>query len=304
LTGPDGTTYQVFRGALRPRWWRVWSDLAITWLALAALVAGLVVLDARFGSAWALAFVPLAAVGIGLLLHHISSFLHEAAHFNLAPTRVASDRLTNLVVGPLVLMDIRSYRVVHLAHHRFLGTTRDTETSYFRRPDALFLLRSLTGASVLEVLRSRDDVALKQDARHLVVPLAGVCVHGAVVVAAVLTGYFWLAAAWFLGVFSVYPMFNALRQNLEHRTDVATSDVDYREVDQGGLTRCFSDTPGGLVLGGVGFSRHLVHHWDPGLSYTNLGAAERFLRSTAAAPVLAARSTTYWRTLRELSSAR
>jgi len=104
-------------------------------------------------------------------------------------------------------------------------------------------------------------------------------------------------------VLSLYPLLNALRQNLEHRTETARADVDYTLVDHGAVTRCFADTFGALLIGGVGFSRHLVHHWDPGLSYTNLPDTERFLRATDAAPLLAARSTSYWKTWRALRSA-
>jgi fatty acid desaturase len=303
MAGDGGSSYAAFRATLRPHWGRIWAELAATWLLVAVVAASLIVLDDHLGWGWGLLIVPLGAVVFAFAIHHLSCFLHEGAHFNLAPSRTTSDRVANLATGAVVLMDIRSYRVVHLAHHRLLGTARDTERSYFERPGLSFAVKSCVGASVVAVLRNRSDVSNRERERHLIVPLTGALFHVAVVAASALTGHWWLAAAWLLGVFSLYPFLNALRQNLEHRTDDAQPDVDYAKVDQGATTRCFSRTLGAKLIGGVGFSRHLIHHWDPGVSYSNLAAVERFLRTTDAAGIISSRSTSYlraWRSLRQV----
>jgi fatty acid desaturase len=304
MVAPDGQTYAAFRAALRPQWWRVWGELAATWLLVAGVAVAVVAGEGGLDWPWGLLFVPVGAVVLALAVHHLSCFLHEGAHFNLARSRAASDRVTNLAAGAVVLMDIRSYRVVHLAHHRLLGTAQDTEHSYFQRPGLAFVVKSCLGASVLAVLRDRSDVSARQEQRHLFVPALGAAFHLGIVVAAIVTGYWWLAVAWLIGVFSLYPFLNALRQNLEHRTDAARRAVDYTKTDQGATTRTFSGTPGALLIGGVGFSRHLVHHWDPGVSYTNLPDVERFLRSTEAGAVLERRSSRYSRVWRALARAR
>jgi fatty acid desaturase len=189
-----------------------------------------------------------------------------------------------------------------MAHHRLLGTADDPERSYFLRPDARFVARSLAGLAVLDVLGNRRAAAGDRTMRRVAVPLIGAVGHAVVVIGAVITGNWWLAVAWTMGVISLYPFFNALRQNLEHRTFDAHSDVDYAMVNQGALTRCFAGSIGGFLLGGVGFDRHLIHHWDASISYTNLGELERLLRRTQAAPILEVRSTTYLSTWRELSA--
>ena len=56
----------------------------------------------------------------------------------------------------------------------------------------------------------------------------------------------------------------------------------------------------GATLGGAGFNRHLLHHWDPGVSCTQLAALEAYLAGTEAAPSLQQRRTTYAATARRL----
>ena len=242
------------------------------------------------------------AVVIGMLVHRLSSFMHEGAHFNLAPREDVSDVITNLAAGGIVLSDIASYRKIHLAHHRFVGTTNDTERSYFERPDLRFVVRSVTGVSAIKVLRERRRTVGKDESPGLLVPLAGAAAHLLIVGAAVILGWYALAIAWVLGSFSLFPTFNALRQNLEHRRDGAGL-ADFSEVDQGPFTRRFTGTLGGLLLGGVGFNRHLIHHWDASLSYSNLAEAERFLITTPVADILERRTTSYWRVWRGLLAA-
>ena len=64
---------------------------------------------------------PVAAAAIGTAVHRLGLFIHEGAHFNLAPGKAASDRLANATVGLVVLTDVRAYRPIHMAHHRKLG---------------------------------------------------------------------------------------------------------------------------------------------------------------------------------------
>jgi fatty acid desaturase len=301
LVGGDGVPYSSFRATLRPRWGRVWLDLGLTWLALIAVCAAVFVLERKLALSWAFAVIPIAIVAVGLLVHRISSFLHEGAHFNLARTRHRSDLITNIAAGVLVLNDVRAYRPIHLAHHRLLGTTRDTERSYFNKPDVRYVLRTMAGLSAVEVLGRRStSESVATGRRYLVVPVAGAIGHAALVAASIATGHLWLAIVWLFGIVSAYPVFNGVRQILEHRPETAQSGTDYRLVDEGALTRCFGHSLGGVLLGGVGFNRHLLHHWDPGLSYTCLPAAERYLRGTAVRPIVEARTTTYLATWRAL----
>jgi fatty acid desaturase len=111
-----------------------------------------------------------------------------------------------------------------------------------------------------------------------------------------LLGLWAAAAAWLLGVAVMFPFFGALRQLLEHRDDKAAASVDYRLTDHGAVTRMFGDGPFASTFGGAGFNRHLLHHWEPTVSYTRLKDLEAFLADTDLKDALAQRTTSYGRT--------
>jgi fatty acid desaturase len=98
----------------------------------------------------------------------------------------------------------------------------------------------------------------------------------------------------------VLPFLAAVRQILEHRSVAADPRADYRRVDHGVVNRMFGSGPIASTLGGAGFNRHLLHHWDPQVPCTRLAELERYLRGTAFAEVIRSAETTYLRTLREL----
>ena len=82
--------------------------------------------------------------------------------------------------------------------------------------------------------------------------------------------------------------------------DVASRRRYFSKNSHGATTRSFHEGPVGSTFGAAGFTRHLLHHWDPALSYTNLAAVEQFLRGCAAIAPQALRKTTYWRAFRAL----
>jgi fatty acid desaturase len=226
--------------------------------------------------------------------------MHEAAHHNIAPTREANDWLANLAIGSWIGLAIEAYRPIHFAHHRHLGTTRDTERSYFTALTGRLIVESLTGVHVLRVLigRVRDRNAQEGDS-----PaqgdgswwplLQGLLMHGAIVGAALLTGRYAFVAAWVLGIATAFPFFATIRQIIEHRRLDAPGDIDFASIDHGEINRLFGDGPLASTLGGAGFNRHMLHHWDPQLSYTRLHDLERFLTDTSVGPLLESARTSY-----------
>src|SRR5262249_47188483 len=109
------------------------------------------------------------------------------------------------------------------------------------------------------------------------------------------------AVAWAAGLLSVYPFFNALRQLLEHRDELADDSVNYAEVAHGRINRLFGDSLLAQAVGGAGFNRHLLHHWEPQVSYTRLADVEAFVLKTDYAELFRSRQTTYPRAFRELA---
>jgi fatty acid desaturase len=302
LSGDDGTTYLAFRSTLTPRWGRLWLAFGLGYVALVALMVGVVAVGGIVG----------AVVGgllLGFVIHYLVLFQHEAAHFNLAPTRAGNDRLCDVAIGLIVGESIASYRVTHLNHHRHLGTTKDTERSYFDSLDARWLAECLTGIRPVRVMLTRSRMA-GADASpgggegrssFLSPTLIGAAlVNGAIVVGSFLLGWWPLSVAWILGVIVFWPLCNTGRQILEHRSFDASRAVDYTVTDHGATNRLFGSGPLASTLGGAGFNRHLLHHWDPGVSCTRLADLEGFLDGTMARPVLDDARGTYLGTMRKL----
>lgn len=293
--------YRDFRRTLTPCWRRVWLDIAAGYAVLLGLLLILVL-----AASWSPAGVAVAlvcGVGIGYTLEFLSNFFHEAAHHNVAPDRGTNDRLTNVLFAWMYGKSIQAYRLIHFQHHRALGTTMDSENSYFDALRIRYLAAGIFGLKAIRTLRRYAEVEREMgtrgdDARSLRSRLLWMAV--AVAVDLGVAAALWLgsdsplgALAWLWGVLFAFPFFGSLRQLLEHRSDKARPDVDYRTVDHGPVNRLFGDGPVASTLGSAGFNRHALHHWEPQLSYTRLPDLERYLERTDLAPAIRERQTTY-----------
>jgi fatty acid desaturase len=302
LTDRRGVRLTDFVRGLAPNYRRVYLDILFGVGALAFGIAGAGMLQS-----WGVPLVlvvALAAIWIGYWVAYLHLFLHEGAHWGLARDRATSDRICNFCVGWLLLIDVKDYRKVHFQHHRALGTVSDSEISYFFPLNVIFLAKGLFAVRLLErwlSFRSRGAKVSRQSSGRLV-PAAGAFVHALLV-----AGLFWLgltaaAGGWVFGMACVFPLLATLRQALEHRDDKARSDIDYAKTDQGAYTRLFGDGWFARTFGGAGFNRHLLHHWEPHVSYTRLADLERFLASTPIAAVMEMRRTSYGEAFRRLFS--
>lgn len=270
----------------------MWFDIACGYSAIAATVVALVVAERRWPGAW-----PLLAAGGALLLGYaiayVQLFFHEAAHHLIAPGRRLNDALANAVIGWMVGQDIKAYRLFHFEHHRHLGTPQDTERSYFDAIDARFLLEAFTGIKLLRMLRARalhvraldgpraDAVRASRLARVAMLAV-GIAANLAILALAAWQGVWSLFWGWGIGMLAVHPAINTIRQALEHRHFDADPSVDYAQAEHGVHTRTFGRGPLASTLGGAGFNRHLMHHWEPQVSYTRFDDLERFLLDTDA----------------------
>jgi fatty acid desaturase len=286
-------------------------DIAWGHAALMLSLAGAAM--AEFAGAPKLAVAGAGMVLIGYWIAYLQLFLHEGAHWNLAPDREVSDRVCNLSVGWLAGIDVKRYRKVHFQHHRALGTTADSEHSYFFPLNLVFLAKGLLGVRVMEVMLARRQAEAcldGQSGRHVEAAEAepwldrqlvvGAATHFGIIAILAAIGLWATAAAWLFGVAVMFPLFGALRQLLEHRDENASAMVDYRTTDHGAFTRIFSEGPIANTFGGAGFNRHLLHHWEPTVSYTRLKDLELFLSDTPLRAIIERRKTTYARTFASL----
>jgi fatty acid desaturase len=300
LVDDRGIRYREFRKTLSPRWGQVWAEVSLAYAIFIGTLAGLVAWDPGFASS-----VPATTAGalvIGYTVHFLNNFFHEAAHYNLAPGRSRNDLLTNLLMGWLFGSSIAIYRRTHFQHHRALGTTMDSENSYFDALGMRYLVRGLTGLKALRTLRryreADKQIALRRGEDHagtsrIAWLLTAGVVNAGIVCGLLLLGSVAAAAAWILGWLVVFPFLGSLRQLLEHRSDDADSSVDYRLEDHGPVNRLFGDGPLASTFGSAGFNRHAIHHWEPQVSYTRLTDIEGYLLRTDVAPLIRERQTTY-----------
>lgn len=302
LKNEQGVSYLEFRRSLRPNRLRVGLDLALGAVALAATVwLAIEALDA-FLRAWPV-FIFLAAVSLGYWMAYLQLFIHEAAHSNLVADRVWNDRLANLLIGVWVGVRVENYRTIHWEHHRMHGEPTDTEHSYFFPLDGRFLVETLFGIKAVRVILFRrnrlaeraGDVGSAPATSGKSMLVCTAVLHTVVIASLFVSGYWPIAIAWAAGMGMFFPFFGALRQLLEHRSANASAGVDYSVTAHGRTTRMFREGLFGSTFGAAGFTRHLLHHWDPAVSYTNLAQVENFLSGCEPTRQIPLHRTTYLR---------
>lgn len=306
LFDEEGKPFTALLKDLRPDYPRVWRDIALGYLGLVLTGFG-TVWFAQFGLIGMMAAALCGAASFGFWIAYVQLFIHEGAHANLAKDRKTSDLLCDVLVGWMIGTSVRKYRKVHFEHHRAFGTRTDAENTYFRALDMAFILKALTGWRVIEVFAARSRLTAPKAAskpegaaRDRLVLLGGITAHLAILAALLLTGGPAAALAWIVGVGVVFPFLGALRQLLEHRSLEARGAVDYREVDHGAHTRLFGTGPFARLFGAAGFNRHLLHHWEPSVSYTCFDQLEAVFERVGMGPAMDARRTTYGAAFRAL----
>ena len=317
LTDHNGVRLIDFVRGLEPKYWRVYFDIGIGYAALIAIIVLV-----GHGQSVGLSPILLTALGavlVGYWLQYLSLFIHEAAHWNLTAKKKSNDLLCNLLISWLIGVEVAAYRKVHFPHHRSLGTVHDTEHSYFFPLNLIFIAKTLFGVrsiqTILSYRRTASHRPMGSGAKAVqsspaggigmsayTVLVAGLTMHGLIVGSLWWFGLTAAAAAWVLGVGAILPFFGSLRQLLEHRCAEARSDVDYSKTDQGACARIFGSGVFASTFGSAGFNRHLLHHWEPQVSYTRLCDLERFLAGTPMRVVVERRRTSYGGAFRKLFS--
>jgi fatty acid desaturase len=101
--------------------WRTISAIAFDWAVIAAAIAI---------SKWAdhpLVYILAVAV-IGGRMHAFAILLHEFAHFRfMSGRKTLSDWVCDLALAWPILTTVGSYRINHLAHHRYTNTDQDPD---------------------------------------------------------------------------------------------------------------------------------------------------------------------------------
>ncbi|HMO60969.1 MAG TPA: fatty acid desaturase [Ferruginibacter sp.] len=302
LVAAGGLAYHDFKKTLRPNYPTIAFDIACGWLMIAACTIAGIYIGNMDSTVLKIVLALADAILLGFVVNYLGNFFHEASHYNIAPSKKWNDRLANTFLGILQAQHIQHYRQVHWQHHIHLGTPEDTEHSYFSALNFSFFFESLTGIRAIRIFLYRSNNPGKKltekngatKAQQAGMLLAGVAFHLTVLALAVYFQQYWLAGIWLLGFGTFFPFFGSLRQLLEHRGEWASQATNYHKTPHGKLSRIFSSGVFAATFGSAGFNRHLLHHLEPQISYTNLKALEHFLSNTSIAPQLQQQKTTYW----------
>jgi fatty acid desaturase len=290
--------YARFRRALKPRYHIVWRDMM---LGYAALLASLWAVQIPQNPLLSLFAVAVGAVVIGFFVAYLQLFIHEAAHYNLAADRQKSDRIANTLIAWQVGTSIEAYRRVHFEHHRHLGHAEDGERSYTYALRWRFLFEMLTGIHAIRVFLERRNAPQKATQSKSPMPLVrGATVHAVLIMVLLALGAWSSALAWVGGMAIFFPLFATLRPMLEHRPTDGDGSVLPGESEA--VTRMFDDGVFARFFGGAGFNRHLLHHWEPQLSYTRLPELDRYIANLKVGATLNEKRTTYYQAFRAMLS--
>ena len=303
VTDRKGTTYTVFRNSLQPRYSKVLFDISKGYFFLILIAGSTVFLSYQFPFLkWII--VPFSGILIGYLTAYLALFIHEAGHYNIHPAKKTNDRLAIIFLCLPFGLSLKSYRKIHWQHHVHLGTPDDMEVSYFNALTKMFLLETLTGIHLLRTIRRKENNSVLtkeqvQESRRML--LAGLVFHITILTAAFLTGNWPFAIAWIVGFGIFFPFFATIRQILEHREELANHTSNFYKQPHGKVSRLFVHTIISSSFGSAGFTRHMIHHWDPLISYTRLKDIEEFLETCEkTAPVIQSSRTTYKKVFKKL----
>lgn len=302
LVDHHGRLFKDFRLTLKPRWIKLWSEIVIGYIIL--ILSSFILIKFDQFSSYVPALVITGTLLMGYTHAYIQLFFHEAVHSNIAPNRKLNDFLANLIIGIIVGQDIKTYRPHHLQHHQKHGTTEDTERTYFDPLNIRFIIESLFGIKIIKVIlkRKQNTVKTLHHKQHKINKqiLLGILLHSCILITAVTYHHWAFTMAWVLSIVVVLPFFGAIRQVLEHRALDAKSDIDYSKIPHGETNRLFGDSFFARTFGGAGFNRHLLHHWQPQISCTQLKSTEIFLLNSSASEWIMKNKTTYTTTFLKL----
>jgi fatty acid desaturase len=295
LEHPSFGSWLNYRASLRPHYRVVWFEIILCISMMLGGFAAHLWLVVRWGNLTGLAAALPGALWIGFWLNALLTFGHEAAHYNLSANRKRNDFLADWSIWLFFPQTTKAYRKSHWQHHLHLGDSGDTEISYHNCLSPWFLIKTLSGIYLTTLVfryvfkRRTTEQNLSVVPREMqsrisieaiVAPLRAFTIHGAIVGIALYLHCYASAVTWIAGVGFVFPFLATIRQILEHRSADAHCATDFETVPHGAINRTFGNNLFSRFYGAAGFNRHLLHHWDPTVSYTCFDEMEAFFRAT------------------------
>lgn len=248
------------------------SDLrpALHMAGVLGATAAVATATARIGSPWIL---PLAALLMGALQHHLSVIHHESIHYLLFRHRRANEIAGRLAAWPIFFT--MRYRASHLRHHRSLGHDDDPDlANYVNYPNDLGyvirdLLQHVTGlAAARQFVRQMSDGRFP---RRLSIDgeLAGVALAQVVIFAlfAGLAHWSLYFLIWIVPLVTVAKTLTHFRNVVEHARIRAREGA----AEDAGRYRTVLTTPlEAFFFAPMNFNYHAEHHFYMGVPYHRL----------------------------------
>ena len=309
LVSPKNGSWLDFRKSLVPDYNHVWFELLFSIFLMIAGFAAHLLLVIKYGNLFGLETGVLFTTWIGFWLNSVLTFGHEAAHYNLAASKNRNDALADWTVWLFFPQSTKTYRRSHWQHHLHLGDHEDTEISYHNCLSPWFLARATTGVHLATLVgryffRKRQPADLQQSgavptstqSTGVIPVLRAAAVHSVFVSVALLFHSYSTAIVWLIAVVFVFPALTSIRQLLEHRSAAAGCESDFTQDLHGPVNRLFGSDVFSRFFGAAGFNRHLLHHWDPTVSYTCFDQMQSFFNETDLKSNLDSASSTYFST--------
>lgn len=299
-------TYTDFRKGLKTNYFRVQINVLFSFLILPIYLFIITRHDFNIYFAIPILFV------LSLTEHRLLNVIHEGAHWLIAKKRFTNDLFTNAIAGIFFVVDVDQYRQTHIQHHRNLGKELDPENSHMEKLDATWLISAFTGIGsirkVIQRKKSRNIFSVESRYRHFIIPMLGILLHSIIILALITNATRISLWVWIIATYLLAPGLGLLRNLLEHRyveaIDTSVWDFLLQNSQKDGLskatTRTFTRSKLSQLYGSMGFTRHLIHHWDPSISYLNLKKVHGFLLQTQIGPALEKTNSTFTSTFIQL----
>ena len=288
ITNKSGVTYGEFRKTLTVNFFRIQLGIVCSFLSIFVILF----LCNKTDNLYLLFFM---SVSLALTQHRILNVVHEGAHYLLSRSRKFNDAFCNFLAGWFVLCDVDQYRITHVEHHRNLGSEFDPENAHMEKLDLTWLVSLISGFNTVRRIsvrnQARSNLGTRATAkpRHLVVPVIGILLHSLILLIIFNLLSFQTLVVWLFSTFFLTPALGILRNLLEHKyVESVDSAIWYQilgrerpaDVVLNVTTRTFTKSLLSRLYGSMGFTRHLLHHWDPSISFSNLGEVHKFLLET------------------------
>lgn len=234
----------------------------------------------------------LTIIWLGFWFQSLHLFVHEATHFNLHKNKKINDLFGNILSIFFMGLLIEDYRKKHWEHHKNLGKITDTENSYFSPINLKNIICYLTLINIFKKIlqnfkNNKTNFSFNNNfIKKILIILLFALIHSANIILIFFSINLVGSVIYLLSFFIIYPFFAVIRQTLEHRSSEADDNINYAEVNHGEFNRLFRNNFFSRFFGSAGFNKHLLHHINPGISYTKFKELEKKLNESTKYKVL------------------